>query len=233
MNYSLHDDTHPAGLAAVDNGLDEYNQAIGHTHEVRRLGVFATDGAGHIAGGAVGRTWGRCCELQQLWVDYPHRKHGIGRELMRQFEAEATRRGCGLCYLDTFDFQAPEFYRKIGYHTVLEIEGFGNGFRKYAMHKKLDAHHHERDGRNDTEASSAGVAIRMLTRFDAAVLEDVAPDVMAALLAHGRTLGCTEAWLGSERDNVAARRLYAAAGGKEEPMVYVTFRIEFTNRGNA
>ena len=49
--------------------------------------------------------------------------------------------------------------------------------------------------------------------------------LMAALLAHGRTLGCTEAWLGTEPDNVAARRLYAAAGGSEEPMVYVTFKL--------
>ena len=49
--------------------------------------------------------------------------------------------------------------------------------------------------------------------------------LIAALLAHGRALGCTEAWLGTEVDNLAARRLYAAAGGHEEPMIYVTFSI--------
>jgi aminoglycoside 6'-N-acetyltransferase I len=49
--------------------------------------------------------------------------------------------------------------------------------------------------------------------------------MMLALFAHGRTLGCTEAWLGTEETNTAARRMYAAVGGKEEMMVYVTFEI--------
>ena len=49
--------------------------------------------------------------------------------------------------------------------------------------------------------------------------------LLRALFAHGRTLGCTEAWLGTEMTNFAARRLYAAAGGEEAPMVYVTFSL--------
>ena len=53
----------------------------------------------------------------------------------------------------------------------------------------------------------------------------IGKQLMQALLAHGRTLGCREAWLGTELDNTAARRLYAAVGGKEETMVYVTFQM--------
>jgi len=49
--------------------------------------------------------------------------------------------------------------------------------------------------------------------------------LLAALFAHGKSLGCAEAWVGTEESNVAARRLYAAAGGKEEMMVYVTFKL--------
>ena len=40
--------------------------------------------------------------------------------------------------------------------------------------------------------------------------------LLRALLDHGKTLGCTQAWLGTERSNSAARRMYAAAGGEEE-----------------
>ena len=50
--------------------------------------------------------------------------------------------------------------------------------------------------------------------------------LVAALFDHGRTLGCREAWLGTEHDNVAARRLYASAGGREASMVYVTFPLD-------
>lgn len=49
--------------------------------------------------------------------------------------------------------------------------------------------------------------------------------LLQTLFVRGRELGCTEAWLGTEDNNTAARRLYSAVGGKEEPMVYVTFQI--------
>jgi ribosomal protein S18 acetylase RimI-like enzyme len=49
--------------------------------------------------------------------------------------------------------------------------------------------------------------------------------LLAALLAHGRALGCTEAWLGTEDDNLPARRLYEAAGGAPEPFVLYSFPL--------
>lgn len=50
--------------------------------------------------------------------------------------------------------------------------------------------------------------------------------LLAALFAQGRTLGCKDAWLGTEADNERARGLYSAVGGREETMVYVTFDLD-------
>lgn len=50
--------------------------------------------------------------------------------------------------------------------------------------------------------------------------------LLDAMLEHGRTLGCTEAWLGTEDDNVAARRLYERAGGEPEEFVLYSFRLQ-------
>jgi aminoglycoside 6'-N-acetyltransferase I len=55
--------------------------------------------------------------------------------------------------------------------------------------------------------------------------QGIGRQLLEALFAHGRALGCNEAWLGTEENNVAARRLYAAVGGRESPMVYVTFDL--------
>jgi glyoxylase I family protein len=49
--------------------------------------------------------------------------------------------------------------------------------------------------------------------------------LLEALFAHGRAIGCREAWLGTNESNLAARRLYAKVRGREEAMVYVTFAI--------
>ena len=40
--------------------------------------------------------------------------------------------------------------------------------------------------------------------------------MLAALLAHARTLGCREAWVLTSYGNTAARHMYAGAGGVEE-----------------
>ena len=51
--------------------------------------------------------------------------------------------------------------------------------------------------------------------------------LVEALLAEGRKLGCSEAWVGTEVGNTAARGLYAASGGVEdsEPFIQFTFPL--------
>jgi len=131
-------DEPPAAFAqAVDDGLDRYNQQAAPLADVRPLGTFASDSQGRTIGGAVGRTWGRCCELQQLWVEPGHRRSGIASRLLRQFEARAGGRGCNVFYLTTLSFQAPGFYQKHGYATLGEIRGYPNEIAKYLMHKEM------------------------------------------------------------------------------------------------
>lgn len=52
-------------------------------------------------------------------------------------------------------------------------------------------------------------------------------ELVQTLCAHGKSLGCTEAWVATEPSNTAARRTYAAAGGTEddEPFVMFTFNL--------
>ena len=58
---------------------------------------------------------------------------------MDVFEQNAHSRGCRLVYLDTFSFQAPNFYQARGYVEMLRTEGFTGGVIKRTMHKRLDA----------------------------------------------------------------------------------------------
>lgn len=55
--------------------------------------------------------------------------------------------------------------------------------------------------------------------------QGIGKQLLAALFARGRALGCGEAWVLTEEGNGAARRLYAAVGGKEAGVVYVTFPL--------
>jgi GNAT superfamily N-acetyltransferase len=126
-------------LAVVDAGLDQYNRAEPELARVRRLSVLARSPAGGVVGGAVGRTWGECGELLQLWVSEAQRRSGVGAALLGLFEREARARGCTLVYLTTFSFQAPGFYLRHGYLNVLETRGYTGGIARYTMHKHLRA----------------------------------------------------------------------------------------------
>lgn len=137
LTYTAEDTPPPADIDAVDAGLHRYNLDHGRVDEVQRVFVFVREEDGRVRGGAVGRRWGRFCELQQLWVDTPLRRSGVGARLLAAFEGEAARLGARTVYLDTFSFQAPAFYAKCGYAVVHAFEGFPHGQAKYTMQKEL------------------------------------------------------------------------------------------------
>ena len=139
VSYAEFDLPPPELAQTVDDGLERHNQQAAPLADVRPLGAFASDEEGRTIGGAVGRTWGRCCELQQLWVDADQRKRGIASQLLRRFEARATGRGCSVFYLTTLSFQAPGFYRKHGYSILGEIRGYPQEIAKYLMIKESPA----------------------------------------------------------------------------------------------
>lgn len=124
--------------AIVDNGLGNYNDQVAPLDLVERLGVFARD-RDAVIGGALGRTWGTLCELQQLWVDPAWRRRGVARELVQRFEARAFERGCREAYLFTFSFQAPAFYRSLGYAAAHTLRGYPQAIEQYLMTKPLRA----------------------------------------------------------------------------------------------
>ena len=73
ISYQTFDEPPTAALLVVDAGLDAHNHAAASLDDVRPLAAIASLPSGEVIGGAVGRTWGGCCELLQLWVHPGHR----------------------------------------------------------------------------------------------------------------------------------------------------------------
>lgn len=68
----------------------------------------------HIQGGiAAHYNWGRM-QIDFLWIDEQSRQKGVGKELLARIEKYAIEKGCTLLIVDTFSFQAPDFYKNMG-----------------------------------------------------------------------------------------------------------------------
>lgn len=77
-------------------------------------------------------------EIRGVWVEPEWRGRGIGRELMAEIEAEAVRRGCTRAALDTYSWQAPGFYQRLGWQCFGALD-YPNGTSRHWFVKELCA----------------------------------------------------------------------------------------------
>jgi GNAT superfamily N-acetyltransferase len=120
----------------LEEWLYEFNvEAIGIA-DGKWLSIFLRDADGAVIGGTHGWTWARRCYVRLLYIPANLRKQGLGTRLMRAIEQEARARGCDEIVLHTSDFQAPEFYRKLGFEAV-GAEEFPRGHKSFTMVKAL------------------------------------------------------------------------------------------------
>jgi GNAT superfamily N-acetyltransferase len=70
---------------------------------------------GTLAGGLTAYPVQGWLFIKLLGVVEDQRGKGIGRALLERAEDFARAKGLGGVYLDTFDFQAPVFYERLGY----------------------------------------------------------------------------------------------------------------------
>ncbi|HEY2701495.1 MAG TPA: GNAT family N-acetyltransferase [Pseudonocardiaceae bacterium] len=138
--FAITDQPGEADLAVLEKGLDVFNEQAAGALDRRALAVFVRDPAtGRVVGGLSGRT-----SFGLLFVDYFYlppslRGSGLGRELLRQAENEAVRRGCRAGFLYTISFQAPEFYRRNGWRSFGEIASQPGGISRVFFTKDLTA----------------------------------------------------------------------------------------------
>jgi hypothetical protein len=57
---------------------------------------------------------------------------------MREVEKAAAARGCTRAHLDTFSFQGPQFYERLGYRVFGALTNYPPGYTRYYMEKALE-----------------------------------------------------------------------------------------------
>ena len=94
------------------------------------------EGSGECCGGLAGETYCGWLFIRYLWVSDSLRGQGIGRKLMAGGEERALERGCHSAWVDTFGFQAPGFYQKLGYEVFGELD-WSPEHKRFFLQKRL------------------------------------------------------------------------------------------------
>lgn len=92
---------------------------------------------GVIVAGIVAESVGDTVEVEFLFVDETYRGRGLGKALLEHVETAAREQGIRRVLLNTYSFQAPGFYRTLGYQEVLKLEPVFNWFSQSYFIKEL------------------------------------------------------------------------------------------------
>jgi GNAT superfamily N-acetyltransferase len=136
VDVSVTGEPDPADVDVIKAGLVAFNTSVAGVDKASPLAVLARRG-GALIGGAVGFTHWEWLFIHYLWVSDDLRGERLGAHLLRRAEAAARERGCGAVWLDTFSFQAPGFYQRLGYRQFGQLNEFPPGHARHFLWKPL------------------------------------------------------------------------------------------------
>jgi ribosomal protein S18 acetylase RimI-like enzyme len=122
----------------IFNGLSEFNKSRAGDTRFKEFGILVSSESGATIAGLLGHTLWNGFFISALWVAEAVRRKGIGQQLLARGEELAIQNGCDHIHLDTFDFQARDFYEKNGFKIFGAIEDYPVGHKRHYLVKKLD-----------------------------------------------------------------------------------------------
>lgn len=131
-----------ADLDHLGEQLKAYNNTVSPAHRaarepgyIKKFAVFLRDPGGAMVGGVMAEFYWDWMFVAQLWIHADLRGQGYGQRLLALVEDEARERGIARAYIQTFSFQAKDFYARYGYRVVGALEDYPPGETFYWLRK--------------------------------------------------------------------------------------------------
>lgn len=140
MNITIHTEWNDEEVNYVRNGITEYNKKIGPMLKYppyEPINLFIKDMNGKVLGGLLSKIYLHSIYIDILWIDENYRRFGYGSRLLTEVEKLAKEKGCKFIHLDTFSFQAIDFYKKLGFEVFGILEDFPDDIKRYFLKKRL------------------------------------------------------------------------------------------------
>jgi GNAT superfamily N-acetyltransferase len=106
----------------IDHALGAYNTPFLRNPGYSYFGIFVRGDGAAIHAGLIGHCYAEWLFTALLWVHADLRRRGIGSRLLAEAERHAREFGCHSAWVDTFSFQGPEFYPRLGYGEFARLD---------------------------------------------------------------------------------------------------------------
>ncbi|AVP64546.1 GNAT family N-acetyltransferase [Clostridium sporogenes] len=140
-NYIIRESSSEKEADLIVDRIVEYNLSKVHgKQEVPLLSInrVIEDTNGEIIAGILSKMYcWNCIYIDALWVKEEYRKDKLGTKLLKEIEKIAKEKDCHLIHLDTFDFQAKDFYIKHGYEIFGVLDQCPENHKRYFMKKSI------------------------------------------------------------------------------------------------
>lgn len=119
----------------IREGLQEYDiDTLGEVGGKDPISFYFRDGDDVVAAIVVRVLWG-VLSIKHLWVHKDYRNSGYGTKLMNRALRFCKEKKCSCVYVETMNFQAPDFYKRFGFKIEFKRDCYERSASIYYMRK--------------------------------------------------------------------------------------------------
>jgi ribosomal protein S18 acetylase RimI-like enzyme len=137
INYEIGNDFDAVFIESELELFNNHSKRSPQDEEYKKFIIVVKKNQQIIGGGIAYSSLYYIGYIDTLWVDEKFRNQSIGTKILSLLESKLREYGCELCHLDTFNFQAPVFYKKNGYEIFGELHHKKQNITEYFKKKDL------------------------------------------------------------------------------------------------
>ncbi|QMT61719.1 GNAT family N-acetyltransferase [Legionella sp. PC997] len=119
------------------SNLKRFNELIIGAYETKPFCIYATNNENEVIGGVKGDIFGQLCRIFTMWIHENYRGKKLGTKIFGELEKLAIDNNCNIIQVDTTEFQAKEFYEKMGFSVFATLPDNFIGYKSFILRKKL------------------------------------------------------------------------------------------------
>lgn len=135
IEYAIDQNPKPEDDKVLREGIINFNAGV-IKEKATHFNVYAKEN-NQIVGGALVWEHSDAFYIDVLWLNENYRKKGIGSKIISIIDTVALDKVISKIFVDTYAFQAQEFYQKHGFNSIGTIPGYLLGYNRIFLRKDI------------------------------------------------------------------------------------------------